>query len=253
MNIRVIARLDIKAPNLVKGIRLEGLRVMGDPAAFAEDYFLQGADEVYYQDIVASLYDRNSIADLVRATAERVFIPLTVGGGIRKTEDIHGLLRAGADKVCINTAAVKRPEFITEAGKIFGSQCIVVAVETIRQPNGKWKAFTDNGREHTGLDAYDWARRAVDLGASELVLTSVDQEGTQKGFDLEFISLLVKEVGVPVVAHGGAGSLQDVIDVAKLGVDGIVVSSILHYKKHTIGEIKAALAGAGLPVRHEQI
>jgi cyclase len=247
--LRVIPRLDIKAPNLVKGIRLEGLRVIGDPADHAERYFQQGADELMYQDIVASLYGRNSLTDLVRKTAERIFIPLTVGGGIRSVTDIQALLRAGADKVCLNTAAVARPEFISEAASTFGSQCVVIAIETIRQSDGRWKAFTDNGREHTGLDAYDWARRAVDLGAGELLLTSVDREGTKKGFDVEFIRLLATSVGVPVVAHGGAGSVADVAAVAALGVDGVAVASLLHYQHTTVGGLKRALLERGVEVR----
>jgi len=249
MPLRIIPRLDIKAPNLVKGIRLEGLRVIGNPADHAQRYFEQGADELIFQDIVASLYGRNSLADLVRESASRIFIPLTVGGGIRSCADIHALLRAGADKVCINTAAMGRPEFITEAARSFGSQCIVIAVETIRQVDGSWKAFTDNGREHTGLDAYDWARRAVDLGAGELILTSVDREGGRKGFDLEFIARLARTVGVPVVAHGGAGSIADVAAVAALGVDGVAVASILHYKQVAVGDLKTGLAAAGVEVR----
>ena len=247
--LRIIPRLDIKAPNLVKGIRLEGLRVIGDPADHAQRYYEQGADELMYQDIVASLYGRNSLIDLVRKTAERIFIPLTVGGGIRSIADIQALLRAGADKVCLNTAAVARPELITEAASTFGSQCVVIAIETIRQPNGTWKAFTDNGREHTGLDAYDWARRAVDLGAGELLLTSVDHEGTKQGFDLDFNKRLATTVGVPVVAHGGAGSAAHVAEVANLGVDGVAIASVLHYHQTTVGELKKSLAGSGVEVR----
>jgi len=249
MPIRIIPRLDIKAPNLVKGVQLEGLRVMGDPAVYAQTYFEQGADEIYYQDIVASLYNRSSIVDLVRKTAEMIFVPLTVGGGIRTVKDIQTLLRAGADKISINTAAVGRPELLLESARVFGTQCIVVAIETIRQRDGRWEVFTNNGRDRTGLDAYDWAMRCVELGAGELLLTSVDREGTMKGFDLEFISLLARRVDVPVVAHGGAGKLQDFVEVARLGVDGIAVAALLHYKKCTVAEIKQHLAAAGLEVR----
>jgi cyclase len=249
MPLRIIARLDIKAPNLVKGIRLEGLRVLGKPAEFAERYFEQGVDELYYQDIVASLYERNSILDLVSAAADQIFVPLTVGGGVRTVDDIRMLLRAGADKVCINTAAIRRPELIGEAARIFGTQCVVVAIEAIRQPAGNWKAFTDNGREHTNLDACEWALRAVELGAGELLLTSVDREGTRKGFDLEFIAALAGKVNVPVVAHGGAGSVEDIVKVARLGVDGVALASMLHYGNATIPEIKQALAAAGIEVR----
>ncbi|MEI6070366.1 MAG: imidazole glycerol phosphate synthase cyclase subunit [Verrucomicrobiae bacterium] len=249
MALRIIPRLDIKAPNLVKGIRLEGLRVLGVPKEFATRYYHQGADEMIYQDIVASLYGRNNIADLVRETAENLFVPLTVGGGIRSIEDIQRLLRAGADKITINTAAVTNPSLITEAGRRFGTQCIVVAIETIRQTDGKWKTFTDNGREHTGLDAYDWAMRAIELGAGELVLTSVDCEGTFKGFELEFISRIARQAPIPVLAHGGAGSLADIIEVARCGVDGVVIASLLHYNRVTVSEIKEAVAAAGIEVR----
>jgi cyclase len=251
MPLRVIARLDIKAPNLVKGVRLEGLRVIGDPAERAAEYFAQGVDEIFYQDIVASLYGRNSIADLVRKTAERIFVPMTVGGGVRTLDDIRTLLRAGADKVAINTAAVHRPEFISEAAASFGSQCVVVAVEAIRKPSGRWEAFTDNGREHTGLDAHDWARRAVELGAGEILLTSVDREGTGKGFDLELVRPLARALPVPVVAHGGCGTPDHAVAVAGEGVDGIAVAHVLHYRKHTVGDLKAALAAAGHAVRQE--
>lgn len=251
MPLRVIARLDIKAPNLVKGVRLEGLRVIGDPAERAAECFAQGADEIFYQDIVASLYERNSIADLVRKSAERIFVPLTVGGGIRTLADIRALLRAGADKVCINTAAVKRPEFIREAAASFGSQCIVVAVEAIRQASGRYEAFTDNGREHTGLDAHDWARRAVDLGAGEILLTAVDREGTGKGFDLDLVRPLARALPVPVVAHGGCGAPEHAAAVAALGVDGIAVAKVLHQRTSTVGALKAALAAAGHDVRLE--
>ncbi|MEK7416069.1 MAG: imidazole glycerol phosphate synthase cyclase subunit [Planctomycetota bacterium] len=253
MPLRLIARLDIKAPNLVKGIRLEGLRVIGDPAEHAARYVAQGADEIHYQDIVASLYNRNSIADLVRATAERIFVPLTVGGGIRSVADIRALLRAGADKVCINTAAVHRPEFIREAATTFGSQCVVVAIEAIKQTDGTWKAFTDNGREHTGQNARDWALRAVEMGAGEILLTSVDREGTGKGMDLDFIRALARDVPVPVVAHGGAGEPQHLVEAAALGVDAIAVANVLHYKKFTVGQLKAALAAAGHLVRIDAV
>lgn len=249
MPLRIIPRLDIKAPNLVKGMKLEGLRVIGDPAEHAIRYAEQGADELMYQDIVASLYNRNSIADLVRKTAERIFIPLTVGGGIRTIADIQNLLRAGADKVCINTEAMKRPTFITEAATTFGSQCVVVAIETIRQLNGTWHAFTDNGRGRTGLDAYDWALKAVELGAGELLLTSVDREGMRKGFDIDFIKRLAKAVDIPVIAHGGAGNAQHLADVAALGVDGIALASVLHYKTSTVGDLKRDLAQCGHEVR----
>ncbi len=236
--LRIIPRLDIKAPNLVKGMKLEGLRVIGDPAEYAERYVEQGADELIYQDIVASLYNRNSLADLVRKTAERIFIPLTVGGGIRSVIDIQQLLRAGADKVCLNTAAIARPAFISEAASTFGSQCVVVAIETIRQPNGTWMCFTDNGREPTGLNAYDWAQRAVELGAGELLLTSVDREGMKKGFEIDFLQRITKQVSVPVIVHGGAGKPEDLVAAAQTGVDGVAIASLLHYRTFTVEQLK---------------
>jgi imidazole glycerol-phosphate synthase subunit HisF len=249
MPLRIIARLDIKAPNLVKGVRLEGLRVVGQPAEFAARYFAQGADELYYQDIVASLYERNSIVELLREAAKHIFVPLTVGGGIRTVEDFRIALRAGADKVCINTAAIRRPELIGESARVFGRQCVVVAIEAIRQATGRWKAFTDNGRQHTGLDARDWALRAADLGAGELVLTSVDREGTRQGFDLDFIAAIASQVNVPVVAHGGAGSIADIIEAAKLGIDGVALASVLHFGVFSVAQIKQGLAAAGVQVR----
>lgn len=249
MPLRIIPRLDIKAPNLVKGVRLEGLRVLGNPAVFAAKYFAEGADELYYQDIVASLYGRSNIIDLIKETADHIFVPLTVGGGIRTLRDIQQILRAGADKVCLNTAAVGRPAFITEAANSFGTQCVVVAIETIRQPDGRWKAFTDNGREHTGLDAYDWAMRAVELGAGELLLTSVDREGTFKGFETEFIAKIACQVPVPVVVHGGAGTLDHLDAVAALGVDGVAIAGMLHYNRSNVREIKQHLLSRGIAVR----
>jgi len=249
MPLRIIARLDIKAPNLVKGMHLEGLRVMGDPAQFAVRYFDDGVDELYYQDIVASLYERNSILELVRAAAEQIFVPLTVGGGLRSVEDIRNALRAGADKVSLNTAAVRRPELIKEAGQIFGHQCVVVAIEAIRQLDGRWNAFIDHGREHTGLDVREWALRAQDLGAGELLLTSVDREGTRKGFDLDLIASVAPGIEIPLVVHGGAGSAEDVAKVARLGVDGVVLASVLHYEKIKIAELKRELIAAGIEVR----
>jgi cyclase len=249
MPLRVIARLDIKAPNLVKGIHLEGLRVLGKPAEFARRYFEQGADELHYQDIVASLYGRSSIVDLVRETAEHVFVPLMVGGGVRTLEDMRLLLRAGADKVCINTAAVSRPEFIREASRSYGSQCVVVAIETLRQRQGGWGVFTDNGRQATGLDAYDWARRAVELGAGEILLTSVDHEGTRQGFETGLAAKLASEVDVPVILHGGAGTVEHFSTAARTGVSAVAAASVLHYQELTVGQIKSHLQQAGVEVR----
>ena len=227
---RIIARLDIKGPNLVKGIHLEGLRVLGMPEDFARYYYENGADELFYQDVVASLYDRNSLNDLISRTAKEIFIPLTVGGGIRTVEDIRSILRAGADKVCINTAAIKNPDLIKEASRVFGSSTIVVAIEAIKQFDGKYLAYTDNGREHSGLEIIEWAKKVEELGAGEIVITSVDQEGSGLGFDIELTNKVANSVSIPVIAHGGAGNEEDVYNVIQEGnADAVALASILHY------------------------
>jgi len=202
---RLIARLDIKGPNLIKGIHLEGLRVIGSPNEYALRYYQQGADELLYMDCVASLYGRNNIGEIVRDAVKDVFVPLTVGGGIRSVNDANELLRCGADKVAINTAAVSNPELISEVARRFGSQCMVLSIEAMQVGVGKWEVFTDNGRESTGLDVIDWVKRGVDLGAGEILLTSVDREGTRKGFDIDLVQAVTQEVTVPVIASGGMG------------------------------------------------
>ena len=230
MYVRVIPRLDIKGPNLVKGIHLEGLRVMGKPEWFARHYYEHGADELLYMDVVASLYGRNSLLDVVERTAREAFLPLTVGGGLRTLDDIRDALRAGADKVCLNTAAIDRPELISEAARRFGSSTIVVSIEAIRQPDGTYEAYTDNGRERTGVDAMEWAGRAADLGAGELLVTSIDQEGTGGGYDLELTRAIAGAVSIPVIACGGAGKLADVSSVITEGLaDAVSLASMLHY------------------------
>ena len=246
---RVIARLDIKAPNLVKGIHLEGLRVIGDPAEHAVRYYEDGADELIYLDIVASLYGRNNLQDVVRRTAAQIFVPLTVGGGVRSVDDVRDLLRAGADKIAINTAAVRRPELITELSHAFGAQCVVLEVQAKRLPGGGWEAYTDNGRERTGLDAVTWARRGIELGAGELMVTSVDREGTRKGFDLELMRLLGRDLPVPVIASGGAGSVSHVAEAFEAGADAVAVATLLHYRAETIASLKTELATRGIDVR----
>ncbi len=229
-SIRIIPRLDIKGANLVKGIHLEGLRVLGKPEHYARQYYEQGADELMYQDVVASLYGRNSLLDIVSRTAQEISIPLTVGGGIRTLDDIRALLRAGADKVAINTAAVARPEFIREAALAFGSSTIVVAIEAIRESNGTYLAYTDNGREHTGLDVFAWAEQAASLGAGEIIATSVDREGTGTGYDTALIQGIAAKATIPVVAHGGAGKPADLVTAVAAGADAVCLASILHYK-----------------------
>jgi cyclase len=230
MNHRIIARLDIKGPNLVKGIRLEGLRALGPAERFARHHYEAGADELIYADVVASLYGRNSLADLISRTASQIHIPLTVAGGLRTVEDIRAVLRAGADKVSLNTAAIARPEIIGEAARIFGSSTVVVTIEVIRQPDGRYLAYTDNGREHTGVEAVGWARRVEALGAGEIVLTSVDRDGTGLGFDLDIVGQVARAVGIPVIAHGGAGQVMHLrAALEQAGASAVALASMIHY------------------------
>lgn len=238
MHHRIIARLDIKGPNLVKGIHLEGLRLLGNPEDFAEYYYRSGADELMYTDIVASLYNRNSLHDIIARTAKKIFIPLTVGGGLRSLDDIRAVLRAGADKVSLNTAAVKNPDLIREAALKFGSSTIVVSIEAKKQPDGSYEAYIDNGREKTGIEAIGWARRVVELGAGELVVTSIDREGTGQGYDLALTQKIADAVSVPVIACGGAGKRDDVRDAILTGhADAVCVASLLHYNALRTGAV----------------
>jgi imidazole glycerol-phosphate synthase subunit HisF len=230
MSIRIIPRLDIKGPNLVKGIHLEGLRVLGKPEQFASYYYEHGADELIYMDVVASLYERNSLLDIVERTAQEIFIPLTVGGGLRTLEDIQAVLRAGADKVSLNTAVIRRPELITEAANRFGSSTIVVSIEAKKRPDGTYEAYTDNGRVRTGVEVFGWAEQVAELGAGEILLTSIDQEGTGMGFDLQLTQMVAESVSIPVIACGGAGKIGDISDVVTHGsADAVSVASVLHY------------------------
>jgi imidazole glycerol-phosphate synthase subunit HisF len=247
---RLIARLDIKGPNLIKGIHLEGLRVIGSPNEHAVRYYEQGADELIYMDCVASLYGRNSLGDIVRGAAENVFVPMTVGGGIRSVEDVTHLLRCGADKVAVNTAAVARPQLLTEIARRFGSQCLVLSVEAKQVAPGRWEAYTENGRERTHLDVVDWVKRGVALGVGEVLLTSVDREGTRKGFDVALVRAVTREVDVPVIASGGMGIPEHVVDVVREGeADAVAMADILHYRRATIADIRRAAQDAGLQVR----
>jgi cyclase len=230
MNIRIIPRLDIKGPTLVKGIHLEGLRVLGPPEAFARTYYQEGADELLYMDIVASLYERNSLLPMIERMSAEVFIPLTVGGGLRTLEDIRAALHAGADKVSLNTAALRRPELLREASEQFGSSTILVSVEAKRQRDGSYEAYTDCGRERTRRDAVEWAAEAEERGAGEILVTSVDREGTGRGFEIELTRRIVERVGIPVIACGGAAGIDDVEAVIReAGVRAVAVASILHY------------------------
>lgn len=246
---RVIARLDVKGPNVVKGVHLEGLRVVGQPGELARRYYEDGADEILFMDVVASLYGRNNLDDIVKRAASEIFIPLTVGGGIRTVEDAVRILHAGADKIAVNTAAVARPAFLTELAHAFGSQCVVLSVEAKRRPQG-WEVLTDNGRETTGKDVVAWIREAQSLGVGEVLVTSVDREGTRKGFDIELMKAVRSEVNVPLMACGGAWGGDTVTDLfAAAQAEAVVCASTLHYKHCGVADIKAAVARAGLPVR----
>lgn len=248
--IRLIPRLDIKGPNLIKGIHLEGLRVIGDPHEYALRYYQQGADELLFMDIVASLYGRNNLSDIIERAVHSVFIPITVGGGIRSIDDGIHLLRSGADKLAVNTAVVARPALITEMAERFGSQCVVLSIEAKKKATGKWEAYTDNGREHTGRDVVEWAKKAVSLGVGEILLTSVDKEGTRKGFEVDLIKAVADAVPVPVIASGGMGNAEDAIEAVENGhADAVSMADILHYKRATIGDIRATVHGAGIAVR----
>lgn len=249
-NCRLIARLDIKGSNLIKGVHLEGLRVIGDPQAKAFQYYKEGIDEIIYIDSVASLYERNNLTDIVKYTAENIFIPMTVGGGIRSLQDVENILRSGADKIAINTAAVRNPKIITDIASAFGAQCVVVNIEAKKQPDGSWEAYIDNGRERTGMNALEWACQVEDLGAGEILLTSVDKEGTRQGFDLELTKKVSTIVSIPVIASGGMGKLQDVVDVVEQGkADAVAIADSLHYERYTISEIKKFAEKAGIQMR----
>lgn len=250
MTVRIIPRLDIKGPNLIKGIHLEGLRVIGDPQEYSKRYYAAGADELVYVDVVASLYGRNSLHDIVRRVTENVFIPLTVAGGIRSVNDVRQMLLSGADKVAINTAATQRPELLKEVAETFGSQCVVLSVEAKQISPGKWEAFSDNGRERTGRDVVEWVKQAASLGVGEVLLTSVDREGTRSGFDIALVQAVTRAIDIPVIASGGMGKLADIPEVVMTGgADAVAIADMLHYERTTLDVIRAATAASGLKVR----
>jgi cyclase len=272
--------MDVKGPNLVKGVHLEGLRVLGKPEQFARYYYERGADELIYMDVVASLYGRNSLHPIIERTSREIYVPLCVGGGLRTIEDIREILRAGADKVSLNTAAIRNPDIISQAAKRFGSSTILISIEAIKRHDGSYEALTDNGREGTGIDAIEWAGQAASLGAGELMITSIDREGTGEGFDLELVERVARSVNVPVIACGGAGDPDDAVRVVREAwADAVSLASILHYgaikdlklidysaegnteflrggkppfakiRPSTLPEVKEALIEAGIDVR----
>jgi cyclase len=248
--LRLIARLDIKGANLIKGVQLEGLRVVGDPQIHAAKYYHDGADEIIYMDTVASLYGRNNLVDVVSRATEHVFVPITVGGGIRSVEDARTLLRAGADKVAINTAAIKDPTLISQLSDVWGSSTIVLSIEAKRTGDKKWEAYTDNGRERTGLDVGQWAESGAKLGAGEIFITSVDHEGTRKGFDCELVAEITKRVDIPVIASGGFGSLDHLNELVKTAKPtGVAIADSLHYNRFSFDQIRSFCLANGIATR----
>jgi len=247
--LRIIPCLDVKDGRVVKGVNFVALRDAGDPVEQARAYDRQGADEITFLDIGATHENRDTMYDVVSRTAAEVFIPLTVGGGVRSVEDIRRLLLAGADKVSINSAAITDPDLVRRGAEAFGSQCIVVAVDAKRVAEGRWEVFTHGGRRETGIDAVGWARRMAELGAGEILLTSMDRDGTKAGFDLDLLKRVVSSVRVPVVASGGVGTLQHFVEGAQAGATGLLAASVFHDGVFRIQQAKDALAAAGLPVR----
>jgi imidazole glycerol-phosphate synthase subunit HisF len=249
LKVRIIPCLDVKDGRVVKGVQFVGLRDAGDPVEQARVYDAAGADELTFLDITASHENRDTILDVVARTAEQCFMPLTVGGGVRQVEDIRRLLLAGADKVSINSAAVARPEFVREAAEKYGDQCIVVAIDARQTAPGRWEVFTHGGRKATGLDAVGWATRMTESGAGEILLTSMDRDGVQDGYELTLTRAVADAVPVPVIASGGAGEPRHLVEGIQAGADAVLCASIFHYGSYRIGEVKAALAAAGIATR----
>ncbi|HVW17006.1 MAG TPA: imidazole glycerol phosphate synthase subunit HisF [Solirubrobacteraceae bacterium] len=247
---RVIPCLDVDAGRVVKGTNFVDLRDAGDPVELAERYDAQGADEIVFLDITATHERRETIVELARRTADNVFVPFTIGGGIRTVADAQDVLDAGSDKVSVNSAAVARPELLDELAEVFGSQCVVLAIDARARPDGAgWEVHVAGGRTPTGRDAVRWAREGVERGAGEILLTSMDRDGTSDGYDLELTAAVSEAVGVPVIASGGAGTLDHLVEALRAGADAALAASIFHYGRHTIGEAHAHLAAAGIPVR----
>ena len=248
--IRLIPRLDIKGENLIKGIQLEGLRVIGDPNKFAKKYYDLGADEILYMDAVASLYGRNNLGTLIKKTTKDVFIPITVGGGIRSVKDAYDIFISGADKIALNTAAVTDPQLISDLVKKFGSQSIVISIEAKKISTNDWEVFTECGREKTGIKVIDWVKRCVRLGAGEILLTSIDKEGMLNGYDIDLIKVVSNEIEIPLIASGGMSKANDILGaVIEGGADAISMASVLHYNKVSLKEIRKTALENNIDVR----
>jgi cyclase len=249
LGLRIIPCLDIAGGRIVKGMNFVNLKDAGDPVEAAEKYNNEGADEIVFLDITATYEARNTTVDLVRRTAEKVFIPLTVGGGVKTIEDIRNLLNAGADKISLNSSAVKSPEIIKKASGKFGSQCIVVAIDVKRAGENKWNVFICGGRTDTGLNAVDWAKKAAEFGAGEILLTSMDRDGTKSGFDEELLKTISHSVDIPIIASGGAGKPEDFANAYKCGASAVLAASLFHYKELTVKDVKEYLRNENIPVR----
>jgi cyclase len=250
-NFRLIARLDIKGPNLIKGVNLEGLRVIGNPNKSAVEYYEDGIDEIIYIDCVASLYGRNQLSGLLMEAVADVFVPITAGGGVRNVDDARALLRSGADKIAVNTAAVANPNLISELAGEFGSQCVVSSIQAKKNGRGGWEVFVENGRQRTYKDVLHWATECAKFGAGEILLTSIDKEGTSRGFDVELCSKISATVEIPVIASGGMGKVQDLLELIKFSdISGAAFAGALHYKNLTVNQIRKQILQNGIQVRN---
>lgn len=242
--------MDVKNEFVIKGVHLEGLRKVGNPNEMALNYYKNGIDEIIFMDAVAAYYDRNSLSELLQKACANIFVPITVGGGIRTIDDINIALKSGADKIAINTKAVQDPEFITQSSSLFGSQCIVSSIEAKTVGKNQWEVYTDNGREPTGIDVIEWSKRVEKLGAGEIMLTSIDKEGTKKGFDINLYQSVTNIVSIPIIASGGMGKSEDAVSLIKgANIDGIATASVLHYEIESIREIKNKMLKNHINVR----
>ena len=250
-NIRLIGRLDVKMQHLIKGIQYEGWRKVGDPGEFARNYYEQGIDELIFMDVVASLYERNNLTEIVEHTAQETFIPLTVGGGIRTLQDVKQVLSVGADKVAVNTIATREPDILKAMSDTYGSQATVLSIEAKRNRDGvTWEAMTENGRNHTGLDVVDWAAKAESYGAGEILLASIDRDGTRRGMDIELIKAVPSAVNIPVIATGGVGEPAHVVDaVQQGGAEAVALARALHYQDISLADLRSSIENAGLSIR----
>ncbi len=246
---RIIARLDIKGNQLIKGRHLEGWRMLGDPMEFSKRYYLEGIDELIYIDSVASLYSRNLITEIIKGTTESIFVPFTVGGGIRSANDAFNLLRAGADKIAINSQALKTPHLIREISEKFGSQCVVLSIQAKKIADGCWSAFYDSARENSGRDVIEWVQEAAEQGIGEILLTSVDQEGTRQGFDDELIQQVSKAVNVPIIASGGFATPLDFVKAVHSGASAVAIADAIHYRRIRLAEVREVALENNIPIR----